>query len=105
MIRKAYIDTPSGVVHYRIAGPHRAPPVLFLHQNTSSSWMFEHTMAALAADIPTIAMDLPGFGGSYDPPDFDSISALTDAVIETIDALGIPGAARLRTAHRRGDRG
>lgn len=89
MIRKGYVDTPSGQVHYRTAGPSNAQPIVFLHQNTSSSWMFERTMSALADRFRSIALDLPGFGGSYDPPDFKSISYMTTAVIEALDCLGL----------------
>lgn len=89
MIRKAYVDTPSGQVHYRTAGPADAPAIVFLHQNTSSGWMFEHTMAELSDEYLCIAPDLPGFGGSYDPPEFSSIGCLTDAVVETLDCLGL----------------
>jgi pimeloyl-ACP methyl ester carboxylesterase len=89
MIRKAYVDTPSGQIHYRIAGQQRAHPILFLHQNTSSSSMFEPTMRVLSDRFQCIAIDLPGFGGSYEPKEFQSASELTDMVIEAADCLGM----------------
>lgn len=89
MIRKAYVDTPSGQIHFRTAGPKEAQPILFLHQNTSSSWMFERTMLALADRFRSVAIDLPGFGGSYDPGAFETFHFLTDAVIEAVECLGI----------------
>jgi haloalkane dehalogenase len=37
-----------------------------------------------------IAVDLPGFGGSFDPPEFDSISALTQYTMGfPLEALGV----------------
>lgn len=89
MIRKAYVDTPSGQVHYRATGPIEAPPIVFLHQNTSSGWMFEYTMEVLADEFRCIALDLPGFGGSYEPTAFTSIQFLTEAVLESIESLGL----------------
>lgn len=89
MIRKAYVDTPSGQIHYRYGGPPDRPPIVFLHQNTSSSKMYERTLARLESSHRVIAYDLPGFGESYDPPPFSSISELTDRIMEAIDAMGI----------------
>jgi pimeloyl-ACP methyl ester carboxylesterase len=88
-IKKAYVDTLLGQIHFRYGGPTDAIPIIFLHQNTSSSKMFERTMDKLCNIHHVIAFDLPGFGESYDPPDFDSISQLTLPIIEAINALEI----------------
>ncbi len=89
MIKKAYLDTPSGQIHYRYGAPSDQVPIVMLHQNTSSSKMFERTMMRLEDSHRVIAYDLPGFGESYEPPPFTSISVLTDAIMEAIDAMGI----------------
>lgn len=89
MIKKAYIDTPGGQMHYRYGGPADQIPIIFLHQNTSSSKSFERTLALLEDRHRVIAYDLPGFGESYDPPPFTSISELTDWTMEAVDAMGI----------------
>ena len=88
MIKKAYADTPSGQMHYYYGGPQEKPPILFLHQNVSSAKAFEPTLQMLVDQYHCIALDLPGFGGSFDPPSFDSISALTGYTMDFIDALG-----------------
>jgi pimeloyl-ACP methyl ester carboxylesterase len=89
MIKKAYVDTPSGQIHYRYGGPVDATPIIFLHQNVSSSKMYERTLAALEDRFRVYAFDLPGFGESYDPPPFTSISELTLRVMEAVDELGL----------------
>ena len=89
MIKKAYVDTPSGQIHYRHGGSQGGTPIIFLHQNTSSSRMFQRTLELLADRHRVVAFDLPGFGESYDPPPFNSISKLTEAVMEAIDAVGV----------------
>ena len=89
MIKKAYVDTPSGQIHYRHGGPIDQIPIIFLHQNTSSSKMYERTLEKLADRYRVIAYDLPGFGESFEPPAFDSISRLTEWTMAAIDAMGI----------------
>ena len=88
MIKKAYADTPSGQMHYYYGGPQKKPPIIFLHQNVSSAKAFEPTLRLLIDQFHCIAVDLPGFGGSFDPPEFDSISTLTGYTMEFLDTLG-----------------
>ena len=88
MIKKAYADTPHGQMHYYVGGPTEQPPIVFLHQNVSGGKMYLPTLEKLAAHHHCIAVDLPGFGGSFDPPKFDSISVLTDYTMAFIDTLG-----------------
>ena len=88
-IKKAYVETSAGQVHYRYGGPSGLSPIIFLHQNTSSSKMFLRTMEKLCDRRNVIAFDLPGFGETYDPPAFESISQLTMPIIEAIACLEI----------------
>lgn len=88
MITKAYADTPSGQVHYYRCGPADQIPIIFIHQNVSGAKMYSPTMAKLASTHHCIALDLPGFGGSFDPPEIDSISRLQEYTMEFIDTLG-----------------
>jgi haloalkane dehalogenase len=87
-IKKAYVDIADGQIHYYEGGDGDTP-IIFLHQNTSGGKMFLNTMATLLPDHRCIAFDLPGFGGSFEPPEFDSISALTTWTLAAIDALAI----------------
>jgi pimeloyl-ACP methyl ester carboxylesterase len=88
-IKKAYVDTPHGQVHCRYGGSGTGPPIVFLHQNVSSSSMFQRTLDELEADYRLFAIDTPGFGGSYDPHHFTALSEMTTLVLEAIDSLGI----------------
>ena len=64
--RRAYIDLPSGQLHYREIG--EGEPLLLLHQTPSSSLQWEAAYPLLAAaGMRVIAPDTPGYGMS-DPP-------------------------------------
>jgi pimeloyl-ACP methyl ester carboxylesterase len=69
MIKKGYIETTHGQVHYRAAGEPDAPRVLLLHQTASSSAMYERLMEQLAEQFYLFAPDTPGFGGTFFPPE------------------------------------
>jgi len=88
-IKKAYVDTPRGQVHYRYSEAGSGIPIVFMHQNVSSSAMFQRTLEVLEGDYKLFAIDTPGFGGSYDPPRFTDLSEMTAQMIEAIDSLGI----------------
>lgn len=90
MIRKAYIDTSAGQIHYRVRAGVGTPIVCF-HQTASSSAMYEAFMRAFAGDNAIYALDTPGFGGSDDPPDRPSMAQYADRLAEAIDRLGLSG--------------
>lgn len=87
-VEKAYVNTPAGQMHYYAAGKGDTP-IVFLHQNVSGGRMFLNTIERLAPHHRCISFDLPGFGGSFEPPAFSSITALTEWTLAAIDALGI----------------
>ncbi|CAK7240818.1 MAG: hypothetical protein STHCBS139747_002266 [Sporothrix thermara] len=74
-VKKAYLDTPDGQVHYRYTqspgggdASSTLAPILLLHMSASSSQCFDHLMQALSArGYACYAPDMPGFGSSYDP--------------------------------------
>ncbi len=69
-VRKGYVDTPDGQVHYRVAGARRdtgGTPLVLLHQTASSSAMYEALMERLADQFFVFAPDTPGFGGTDAP--------------------------------------
>jgi len=86
-IRKAYIDTGGGQIHARIKDG-AGVPVICLHQTASSSKMFEAFMGAYGGPEPIVALDTPGFGGSYDVEGMPDIAAYGDMLWAAIDALG-----------------
>ena len=72
LIKKGYVDTPSGQIHYRYAIPSGTNDVgrtiILLHKSASSSASYEKIMRQLCAKgYKCYAPDMPGFGGSFDP--------------------------------------
>ena len=67
------------------------PPVLLLHGNPDSGPMWEGVSARLGAQCRCIAPDLPGFGHSEVPADFDpSLDGMAALVEQFLRAAGIP---------------
>jgi pimeloyl-ACP methyl ester carboxylesterase len=70
-IKKAYVDLPEGQIHYRYLLPQKLTsklPIVFLHKSASSSISCTKLMHHYASTgYNTYALDLPGFGQSFDP--------------------------------------
>ena len=65
-------------------------PTLFLHGNPDSSEVWDGIVAALSPQVRCIAPDLPGFGHSTAPDDFDcSLEGMAAFVDQLVAALGI----------------
>lgn len=88
-ITKGYADTRNGQIHYRRCGPGEGTPLVFLHQTASSSKMYEKVMALLEGEYPMVALDTPGFGGSYDPPEYPDLPYYVAVLLEALDDLGV----------------
>lgn len=86
-IRKGYVDTAEGQVHFR-STQGSGPPVVFLHQTASSSAMWAGMMEILEGRR-CIALDTPGFGASYDPEEVPDISYYAQVMAEALDAIGV----------------
>ena len=86
MIKKSYIDTPDGQVHYRYRTGEGTPIVCF-HQTASSSAMFDEVMLRWRAGHPLYALDTPGFGGSFDPPGRPSMRDYSRYMLAALRAL------------------
>lgn len=91
IITKGYADSQGGQIHYRHIPGNSRTPIIFLHQTASSGRMWEKVMLRLAGRGPLYAMDTPGFGGSFDPPEASqpAISDYAAWLLEAIDSLGI----------------
>lgn len=87
-MRKAYIDTDKGQIHFRFRDG-KGIPIVCLHQTASSSSMFEKFSSSYKGDEPIYALDTPGFGRSYDPSDQPDMRAYASALLAAIDALNI----------------
>lgn len=84
-------DRTSGGVrmHVRVTpGPEDAPTAVYVHGLGGSTTNWTDLSAQLSTRVPGIALDLPGFGRSEPPADFDySIPAHADAVARFIRGL------------------
>ncbi|MSO98483.1 MAG: alpha/beta fold hydrolase [Rhodospirillaceae bacterium] len=90
-MRKGYIDTPVGQVHYREHGS--GQPIVLLHQTAWSSIQYKYVMPALAErGLRCIAIDTPGYGmsdGFSKPP---AIPDYADILRHAMDGLGLKSA-------------
>ena len=86
-IRKAYVDTSIGQLHYRHTGS--GEPLLLLHQTPSCSEVYEPMMGLLGPGYSMVAVDTPGFGMSASPPHTYTIPEYAAIILEFLDALQI----------------
>lgn len=63
-----FVDVLGSKMHYIDTGPSNGPPVLFLHGNPTSSYLWRNIIPHVARTARCIAPDLVGFGKS-DKPD------------------------------------
>ena len=86
------VQTAQGTAQYLAAGPAEAPVILFIHGfgGDLNNWMF--LQPALAENFRTIALDLPGHGGSTKQVPAPDAAGLAGFVLAAMDALGIPAA-------------
>src|SRR6516162_9670389 len=61
------VEVLDSTVAYREAGDNRAPVVLFLHGNPTSSYIWRNILPLVAPVVHCIAPDLIGFGQSGKP--------------------------------------
>ena len=107
-LRRAFVDTPAGQIHLRIAGDPamERTPLMCLHQSPASSLTYAEVLPCLGDDRLAFAVDTPGFGESFRPQaqprieDYGGwLSAVPDALgIERFDVLGIFTGAAVATA-------
>ncbi|RRN63866.1 alpha/beta fold hydrolase [Caulobacter sp. 602-1] len=87
-LRRAEVDGVS--VFYREAGDPRRPTILLLHGFPSSSHQFRDLMPRLADRYHLVAPDLPGFGFTTAPLNFDyTFAGLSRTLGAFVDALGL----------------
>ncbi|MBS7669047.1 alpha/beta fold hydrolase [Croceicoccus gelatinilyticus] len=89
-LRKGYADVSDGQIHYH-EREGTDPPIVFLHQTASSAGSFDPLLRALDCKNRLIALDTPGFGGSFDP---DGEPMLGDYARWALDALNVLGVER-----------
>ena len=84
-IRKGYADSSGGQIHYH-AMEGEGAPVVFLHQTASSGKMYYAVMERLQGRS-MIALDTPGFGGSFEPEDMPSMLQYAAWLAEALDSM------------------
>jgi pimeloyl-ACP methyl ester carboxylesterase len=86
---RGYFPAPTGLVHFRRAGPPGGVPLLLLHQSPLSSVQFEAVLPGLkAAGFDAVALDMPGFGMSDAAPDGASLDDYARIIPAALDFLG-----------------
>jgi pimeloyl-ACP methyl ester carboxylesterase len=88
-IRKGYVDTRDGQIHYRVCGEGEGIPVALFHQTASSSQSYEKIMGRLEGKYRMVALDTPGFGQSFFPPQAATTAYYVSALFEALTNLGI----------------
>ena len=71
-------------LHLEDVGDPAHPPLLLLHGNPTSSYLYRHVIAGLQDRFRCIAPDLPGFGKSVAPPGYGFTPVEHAAVIERL---------------------
>lgn len=90
-MKRAYVETPEGQIHYQIEG--NGEPLILLHQASFSSEEFVELMPILGKHYKVIARDMLGYGMSdANPPGFE-IEDYAKADINFLKALGIEKAS------------
>ena len=89
MIKKKYLETSFGAIHYRVAGIETNPHVLLLHQTASSSAMYEKIMLLLADKYYLFAPDTLGFGASDFPKETANMKLYADSLHEAAAKFGL----------------
>jgi pimeloyl-ACP methyl ester carboxylesterase len=87
-IRKSYVDCSAGQIHVA-ARSGEGLPIICFHQTASSGTSFYRLMAHEGLANPIYALDTPGFGGSFDPPDMPNFAQYGGWLFEAIQALGL----------------
>ena len=86
-MKRAYIDTPEGQIHYRFEG--NGEPLLLLHKVGLSSDQYTEVLPILGKNYRTIAIDILGCGNSDQPPHEYRLEDYVRNIILFLDALHI----------------
>lgn len=87
-MRKAYVDTPQGQIHCHVVDGIQ-PAILFLHQTATSAASYDALLRELKLPNQLVAIDTPGFGGSFDPSGWPTLNWYAEQIVAVADALGI----------------
>ena len=88
-IRKGYVDTSDGQVHYQRCEGGSGDPIALLHMTSSAANSYDALMGELAGRYPTIAADTVNYGGTFRTDRAPSIPYAASIWLEALDGLGI----------------
>ena len=90
-IVKSYVSTNNGQIHFRERAGRRPEneTIVFLHQTASSSLMYQAMMESFPEGHRLVALDTPGFGGSFDPEGEPTMAEYGAMLSEALNGLGI----------------
>lgn len=86
-MRKGYVDTDFGQIHY-IEDGGAGPRLLLFHETALSAREFERTLPFLAQHCRAVAFDTPGFGMSDPPPEPLTMPQIAERLMAAIDSFG-----------------
>lgn len=91
-MRRGFVDTSDGQIHYREERPadESGDPVVVLNATPLASEPLIPFLRAVGRERRAIGMDTPGYGDSERPPEpYTNIDQFAAAVIRLVDGLGI----------------
>jgi pimeloyl-ACP methyl ester carboxylesterase len=86
-MRRGYVDTSLGQVHYVRQGA--GPALVLLSASGRSSRMFDGLIPLVSSRFDACAFDTLGFGNSDPLPQGTTIELLAECLVEALDVLGI----------------
>jgi pimeloyl-ACP methyl ester carboxylesterase len=89
MLKKGYVDTADGQMHYRRDDSGSGDPIVIFHMTASSSAAYEPLIRALAGKRPAIAFDTPNYGQSFKTTKEPSMAYIASVMLEALGNLGI----------------
>lgn len=87
MIKKAYVDTKGGQVHYRYSSGGTGIPLVMFHMTASSSAAFEPLMRELDGKFPLFALDTVNYGESYRTDAEPTIGFIADVLLDALSGM------------------
>ena len=96
-MKKGYVDTDFGQIHYYADGSD-GPQLFLFHETALSANEFEKTLPHLARHCRAVAFDTPGYGMSDPPPAPLTMSEICERMVAAIDSFG-GGPCALAGAH------
>src|SRR3712207_1282439 len=76
-VQERTIDVEGLRTRYLTAGDDGGPPLVLLHGVGTSAGEWSWVLPGLALNHRVYAVDLPGYDGSYEPPDYAPASTAT----------------------------